>query len=169
MTEQAIFLVALEILDPVKRKAYVLEACVGDEKLRRQVESLFAAHEQSGVFLDVPALEQIGANASLPIGGTVALDPNAQGEKIMAEPEFPPFPDDTQAEQDDERDERALDFLQPSPKPGALGRLGHYEVLEVLGHGGFGTVVKAFDEKLHRMVAIKIMSPQLAGAQAFHA
>src|SRR5262249_596679 len=55
-----------------------------------------------------------------------------------------------------------LDFLQPTTRPGALGRLGHYEVLEVLGRGGFGIVVRAFDETLHRVVAIKVLSPQLA-------
>ena len=56
----------------------------------------------------------------------------------------------------------ALSVLQPSERPGSLGRLAHYEVLEVLGNGGFGIVVKAFDEKLHRFVAIKLMSPLLA-------
>jgi eukaryotic-like serine/threonine-protein kinase len=60
----------------------------------------------------------------------------------------------------------ALSFLQPSEKPGSLGRLAHYEVLEVLGNGGFGTVVKAFDEKLHRFVAIKLFSPLLAATSA---
>src|SRR5262249_50923963 len=59
-------------------------------------------------------------------------------------------------------EENALSFLQPSPKPGSLGRLAHYEVLEVLGRGAFGIVLKAFDEKLHRVVAIKVMAPQLA-------
>lgn len=53
-------------------------------------------------------------------------------------------------------------YLSPSTKPGSRGRLGHYEVLEILGKGAFGTVLKAFDEKLHRMVAIKVMSTQLA-------
>ncbi len=69
---------------------------------------------------------------------------------------------------DERRDsiERALSFLQPSEKPGSLGRLAHYEVLEVLGNGGFGIVVKAFDEKLHRLVAIKLMSPLLASTSA---
>jgi serine/threonine protein kinase len=60
----------------------------------------------------------------------------------------------------------ALSFLEPSTKPGSLGRLAHYEVLDVLGSGGFGTVVKAFDEKLHRFVAIKLMSPLLAATSA---
>ena len=57
--------------------------------------------------------------------------------------------------------EQTLSFLEPSTKPGSLGRLAHYEVLEVLGRGGFGTVVKAFDEKLHRFIAIKLLSPFL--------
>ena len=35
-------------------------------------------------------------------------------------------------------------------------------MLEILGQGAFGIVLKAFDEKLHRMVAIKVMAPQLA-------
>ena len=67
---------------------------------------------------------------------------------------------------DERRDniERTLSFLQPSDKPGSLGRLAHYDVQEVLGSGGFGIVVKAFDEKLHRLVAIKLMSPLLAVA-----
>jgi WD40 repeat protein len=55
-----------------------------------------------------------------------------------------------------------LAFLSSSDRPGSLGRLGHYEVLEVLGQGGFATVVRAFDELLQRVVAIKALSAQLA-------
>lgn len=55
-----------------------------------------------------------------------------------------------------------LTFLQPTTRPDSLGRLEHYEVLKVLGRGAFGIVLKAFDETLHRMVAIKLMSPELA-------
>src|SRR5262249_33731681 len=55
-----------------------------------------------------------------------------------------------------------LDFLAPSDQTGVLGRLGHYEVQEVVGLGGMGVVLRAFDERLHRMVAIKVMAAQLA-------
>src|SRR5207244_2595608 len=41
------------------------------------------------------------------------------------------------------------------------GRLGQDGVLEVLGQGGFGIVVKAFDDSLHRVVAIKVLAPHL--------
>src|SRR5829696_5304123 len=63
-------------------------------------------------------------------------------------------------------DPDSLDFLGPPARPGALGRLGHYEVLEVAGRGGMGLVLRAFDEKLHRVVAIKVLAPLLAGSSA---
>src|SRR5262249_40546843 len=55
-----------------------------------------------------------------------------------------------------------LDFLTSSQRPGSLGRLGHYEVLEVVGKGGMGIVLRAFDEKLRRIVAVKVLAPHLA-------
>jgi formylglycine-generating enzyme required for sulfatase activity len=57
-----------------------------------------------------------------------------------------------------------LEYLGPTQRQGALGRLGHYDVLEVIGTGGFGTVLRAFDTKLHRMVAIKVLSPELSAS-----
>jgi serine/threonine protein kinase len=55
-----------------------------------------------------------------------------------------------------------LPFLDRSEKAGSLGRLARYEVLQVLGQGAFGIVLKAFDNKLQRLVAIKVLIPLLA-------
>jgi hypothetical protein len=57
-------------------------------------------------------------------------------------------------------------FTQPSDRPGSLGRLAHYEILEVLGQGGFGIVFRAFDVRLHRQVAIKLLGTSVGQAAA---
>jgi hypothetical protein len=41
--------------------------------------------------------------------------------------------------------EESLAFLAPSKVPTSLGRLDHYEVLEVVGRGATGVVLKARD------------------------
>src|SRR5262245_63545579 len=55
-----------------------------------------------------------------------------------------------------------LPFLHPSANPDHLGRLGSYEVLGVIGRGGMGVVLKAFDPALRRLTAIKVLAPQWA-------
>jgi hypothetical protein len=62
--------------------------------------------------------------------------------------------------------DESLDFLAPSDWPDSLGRLGTYEVKGVLGRGGMGVVLKAFDPALNRNVAIKVMSAPLASCGA---
>jgi len=57
-----------------------------------------------------------------------------------------------------------LYFLQPADRPELLGMLGVYEVREVIGAGGMGVVLAAYEPALHRLVAIKVMAPALAGS-----
>ncbi|MDZ4818326.1 MAG: serine/threonine-protein kinase [Planctomycetota bacterium] len=68
--------------------------------------------------------------------------------------------DDTATDDDDEAG--ALDFLDPPQAPGSLGRLDYFDVVEKVGRGGMGIVLKAFDNCLHRYVAIKVLRPQAA-------
>jgi hypothetical protein len=50
-----IFLRALEVLPPEARRTFLDDACRADRLLREQVESLLAANEQAGSFLEAPA------------------------------------------------------------------------------------------------------------------
>jgi WD40 repeat protein/serine/threonine protein kinase len=146
---EAIFFAALDKATTGERTAFLDEACAGDEHLRRRVERLLAAYMQVGNFLERPI--EAAANVA-------ALAPPSQGPRSAEDGLRTETPVDPQSSILDPR----LDFLAPSQKPGALGRLGHYEVLAVVGKGGMGMVLRAFDEKLHRVVAIKALAPQLA-------
>ncbi len=55
-----------------------------------------------------------------------------------------------------------VEHLEPSDEPNVLGRLGGYDVLEIIGCGGMGLVLKAYDRELKRCVAIKVLAPHLA-------
>jgi hypothetical protein len=59
-----------------------------------------------------------------------------------------------------------LDFLSPPSHPEMLGRLGRYEIERVIGTGGMGVVLKAFDTELNRPVAIKVLAPHVSHSAA---
>ncbi|QDT05598.1 Serine/threonine-protein kinase PknB [Rubripirellula lacrimiformis] len=57
-------------------------------------------------------------------------------------------------------------FLEPSDHPGSLGRFARYEVLEILGRGGMGIVMRGYDTSLNRHSAVKVLAPELATSAA---
>src|SRR5262245_32818326 len=134
---QAVFLAAAEISDPAARAKFLDGACDGDAGLRARVEALLHAHDQPDSLLDQPAV--------------APHDPGSEATRTIGH-------EDGAAT----TDEVPLAFLAPATRPDALGRIGHYEVLQLLGQGGFGIVFRAFDEVLHRVVAVKVLSPQVA-------
>jgi len=58
--------------------------------------------------------------------------------------------------------EVSLSFLLPASDSAYLGRLAHFDVMRILGRGGMGVVLEAFDSKLQRNVALKVLDPDIA-------
>lgn len=71
-----IFIAALN-LSPDRRASFLTAACGSDEELRREVESLLAAHEQAGDFINAPALETVARGVAQEAVNTAAAVPAA--------------------------------------------------------------------------------------------
>jgi len=139
MTEETIFATAIQKASEEERREFLDQACSNDPELRARVESLLRASAQAGSFFDRPP---------------AALQPTINlGSKVETEDEDEPSPASV-----------SLPPLEPSETPGSLGRLEGYDILEVVGQGGMGIVFRATDLKLHRIVAVKVMSRELAAS-----
>ena len=76
MTEATIFAAALDRTDPADRAAFLADACSGDAKLRRRVESLLKAHAEPDEILDAPPRNS----------GTIDYAPITEGPGSMIGP-----------------------------------------------------------------------------------
>ena len=134
---QAVFLAAAELEGAADRARFLDGACDGDAELRARVEALLRAHDEHDTLLDQTVL------ATDNRGSATASTLTLEGSEA-------------------DTDAGSLGFLAPATRSDSLGRIGHYEVLQVIGKGGFGIVFRAFDDVLHRIVGVKVLSPELA-------
>ncbi len=79
MTEESLFAAALERPTAADRRAFLKEACAGDEALRQRLERLLAAHERTLGILDQPAVPpgSLGDTDGSPLGGEIHHGPRA--------------------------------------------------------------------------------------------
>lgn len=117
-----------------ERQAYLETACA-DSKVRTRVEELLKSHDRAGDFLAGPALGPV------PFAGMQDPRPYESDRTTASE---------------------TLDFLEQCDTPDRLGLLAHYEILDIVGCGGMGIVLRGIDGKLNRLVAIKVLAPQQA-------
>ncbi len=104
---------------------------------QRELEALAAGQTEWSQVVEVLQQEAVSGRASLAADG-------GHGVAWDSEADF------------------AVEFLEPSTRPGVLGRLGDIEILGVIGRGGMGLVLKGFQPELHRAVAVKVLAPHLA-------
>jgi hypothetical protein len=149
------------------------EACPEPERLAAWAEGAFSEggaaeaieRHVAGCARCASALEALTCSRleGLDLGGLRPGDPGFEGDgnalvrrliegalSGTASPEGDPLPG-------------FLAGLEPSTRPGSLGRFAGYEVEEPTGRGGMGVVFRCFDPTLQRRVAIKVL---LHGGQA---
>jgi tetratricopeptide (TPR) repeat protein len=132
MNERDIFIAALEMASPNKRRAYLDHVCQDDTALRGRVEELLEVHERAGSFLNKPISAPVltGDYARERARGHAAASPS----------------------------ERVL----PKSEAGAVSGqvIGPYKLVQEIGEGGMGEVWLAQQqEPVKRQVALKLVKP----------
>jgi serine/threonine protein kinase len=130
--EEQLFLDAINYRDHDERLKFLQRRCHGEPELQKRVNSLLEAYDLGEHHSKTPVAEH-------------------HIERLMSIP--------ANADTDDVS---IREFLEPSDKPNSLGKLGRYEIQEVIGYGAMGIVLGGRDPRLDRAIAVKMMAPSLA-------
>ena len=106
---------------------------------------------------DSPTMIDVPGRGSDPNDSPTLVDLGPDSPTMVGGTSWPAPPPSVRAP----RPQNSPSMLQPGA---VLGQ--RYEILQILGEGGMGAVYKARDRELNRIVALKVIRPELAGSQA---
>ena len=131
---EEIFSQAMQIRDAEERRKYVQQACGGDVELAQQCLLALKCRPGGRQFSRIAGAHERARRES--------TQPTVQWRPSLLKAEFP--------------------FLTAPIVADDLGSLGPYRILNRVGRGGMGIVFRAFDPKLQRVVAVKVLAPEIA-------
>src|SRR5688572_26884600 len=128
---EELFQAALE-REGAEREVWLAATCAGDGGLRGEVEALLAALDEAGSFMETPAF-----------ASAVQTHPDARAAQLTTAVGI---------------SASATDPRATMPAGSAVGRrIGHYDILSLLGVGGMGEVYLTYDAQLDRRIALKLL------------
>ena len=176
---EILFSQALELPGGKVRSDFVARRCASDLDLRREVESLLQAHAEAGTFLELPGETTVtDPSHPQPVNTQTSLSAAAHAATYLqrSEDSLGPASDKYLAglpeEVRRETQERIAAGLQvrrlngssqgvPAPSVQVEPHFPGYRLEGKIGEGSLGIVYRAYDEKLNRAVAIKVLRSQV--------